>query len=96
MTSCLFSAFFLGTSGARAVAADDLVENCPSAVSESFCRRNPTTMQQHLEISAVTSSRGSGKMLGKRIFNTEVQVWYKYNRCTTQFYCIPSHSFMKI
>ena len=78
MTSCLFSAFFLGTSGARAVAADDLVEQCPSAVSESFCRRNPTTMQQHLEISAVTSSRGSGKMLGKRII-----LRYKYGTSIT-------------
>ena len=63
MTICLFSAFFLGTSGAQAVAADDLVEHCPSAFSESVCRPNPT-IQQHLEISA---GRGNGKMLGKRI-----------------------------
>jgi len=67
-----------GTSGARAVAADDLVEQCPSAVSESFCQRNPTTMQQHLEISAVTSSSGSGKMLGKRII-----LRYKYGTSIT-------------
>ena len=94
---CLFSVFFstLGTSGAQVVAADDLVEQCHSAVSESVCRPNPTTMQQHFEISAVSSGRGNGKMLGKRIMlrlhGTSIT-----DRCTTQFYCIPSHSFMKI
>ena len=67
MTTCLFSAFFVGTSGAGAVAADDLVEQCPGAVSESLCRPNPTTMQQHIEKGAVTSGRGNGKMLDKRI-----------------------------
>ncbi|XP_067020829.1 uncharacterized protein [Acropora muricata] len=48
-----------GTSGAQAKAADDLFEQCPSAVSEAVCQPNPTTMQQHLEISAVTSGRGN-------------------------------------
>ena len=90
-----FLHFFLGTSCAPAKAADDLFEQCPSAVSEAVGQPNPTTMQQHLEISAVTSGRGNGKMLGKRIMlrlhGTSIT-----DRSTTQFYCIPSHSFMKI
>ena len=92
---CLFSAFFLGTSGAQAIAADDLVEHCSSAFSESVCRPNPTTVQQHLEIGAVTSGRGNGKMLGKRR-TLRLQGTSITDRCTTQFFCIPSHSFMKI
>ena len=95
MTTCLFSVFFLGTSGAQAVAADDLVENCPSAVSESVCQLNPTTMQQHLDISTVILGRGNGKMLGKRIM-LRLHGKSITDRCTTQFYCFPSHSFMKI
>ncbi|XP_015754283.1 PREDICTED: uncharacterized protein LOC107333935 isoform X3 [Acropora digitifera] len=51
-----------GTSGAQAVAADDLVERCPSAVSESVCQPNPRTMQQHIEKSAVTlTGRGNAE-----------------------------------
>ena len=46
MTTCCISAFFLGTSDAQAVAADDLVEQCPGAVSESVCQPDPTTMRQ--------------------------------------------------
>ena len=62
MTPCRLSAFFLGTSGAQAVAADDLVEQCPSAVSESVCEPD-TTMQQHIEKSAVTlTGRGNDEM----------------------------------
>ena len=72
MTTCLTSVIFLGTSGAQAIAGDDLVEQCPNAVSESVGEPNPTTMQQHIEIGAVTSGRGNGKMLGKC-------VKYKYN-----------------
>ncbi|XP_067020800.1 uncharacterized protein [Acropora muricata] len=49
-----------GNSSAQAIAADDLVEQCPSAVSESVCQPNPTTVQNHIEISAVTSGRGNG------------------------------------
>lgn len=48
-----------GTSGAQAIAADDLFEQCPSAVSESVCQPNPKTKQQHIEIGAVTSGRGN-------------------------------------
>ena len=94
---CLFFCinFFLGTSGARAVAADDLVEQCPSAVSESVCRPNRTIMQRHIEIGAVTSGRGNGKMLGKRIM-LRLNGTGITDRCTTQFYCFPSHSVMKI
>ena len=67
MTTCHISAFSVGTSAAQAIAADDLVEQCRSAVSESVCQPNPTTVQHHIEISAVTSVRGNGKMLGKRV-----------------------------
>ena len=78
---------FLGTSGGQAIAAHDLVEQCPGAVSESVCQPNPTTKQQHIEIGAVTSGRGNGKMLGKivmlRLHGTSIT-----DRCTTQFnYC---------
>ena len=59
--------YFCIFSGAQAVAADDLVDQCPSVVSESVCQPDPTTVQPHIEISAVTSGRGNGKMLGKII-----------------------------
>ncbi|XP_044179059.1 uncharacterized protein LOC122960683 [Acropora millepora] len=42
-----------GASGGQAVAADDLVEQCPCGVSESVCEPD-TTMQQHTEKGAVT------------------------------------------
>ena len=90
MTTCLNSAFFLGTSPAQAVTADNLVEQCPSAVSESVCQPDPTTMQQHLEISAVTSGRGNGKMLSKRVM-LKLQGTSLTDMCTRQFYCFPSH-----
>ncbi|XP_044179117.1 uncharacterized protein LOC122960730 [Acropora millepora] len=47
-----------GTSAAQAIAADDLVEQCPSVVTEPVCLPDPTTMQQLIKESAVTSSRG--------------------------------------
>ena len=62
MTICVISVVFLGTSGAQAVAAGDLFEQCPSVVSESVCQPDPTTMQQHFEIGAVTTVRGNGKI----------------------------------
>ena len=77
MTTCLISAFFLGTSAAQAVAADNMVVQCPTGVSESVHQPNPTTMQQHIEKGAVASGRGNGKMSGKRL-NAE-GAWYKYN-----------------
>ncbi|XP_015779234.1 PREDICTED: ankyrin-3-like [Acropora digitifera] len=46
------------TSAAEAVAADDLILQCPTGVSESVCQSNPTAMQQHIEEGAVTSGRG--------------------------------------
>ena len=67
MTTCLISVIFLGTSGAQAVAAADVVERCPGAVSESVGHPDPTTMQQHIEIGAVTSSRENGKILGEKV-----------------------------
>ena len=95
MTTCLISIIFLGTSAAQAIATDDLVEQCPSVVTEPACLPDPTTMQQLIEESAVTSSRGKGKISGKRIM-----MWLNGKsiayRCTTQFYCFPSHRFMKI
>ena len=93
MTPCRLSAFFLGTSGAQAVAADDLVEQCPSAFSESVCQPHPTTMRQHIEKGADTSGRGNDKMLGKRVMlrfhSTSIT-----DRCKTQFYCFPYQSFI--
>ena len=62
MTTCLISAFFLGTSAAQAIAADDLVEQCPSVVTEPVSLPDPTTIQQLLGESAVTSGRGRGKI----------------------------------
>ena len=74
---CYFC-IFLGTSAAQAVAADDLIVQRPTGVSESVCQSNPTTMQQDIEEGAVTSGRGQGKISGKRIMYAEV-AWYKYS-----------------
>ena len=94
MTACLISVIFLGTSAAQAIAADDLVEQCPSVVTEPVCLSDPTTMQQLIGESAATSGRGKGKISGKRI----IVMWLNgmAYKCTTQFYCFPSHRFMKI
>ena len=70
--------FILGASGAQPVAADDVIAQCPTGVSESVCQSNPTAMQQHIEEGAVTSGRGQGKTSGKRIVYAEI-AWYKYN-----------------
>ncbi|XP_067034511.1 uncharacterized protein [Acropora muricata] len=50
-----------GTSAAQAIAADDLVKQCSSAVPEAVCQPNPATMQQHIEKDAVSSTRGEGE-----------------------------------
>ena len=93
--SSFFLSFFLhfseGTSVAQAIAAEDLVEECPSVVSETVGQPD-TTMQQHTEKGAVTlTGRGNGKMLGKRVMfrlhGTSIT-----DRYTIQFYCFPSHS----
>ena len=67
MTTLLISAIFQGSSTAQAIAADDLVKQCPSAVPEAVCQPNPATMQQHIEKDAVSSTRGEGKISGKRV-----------------------------
>ena len=69
MTTWLISAIFQGTSAVQpqAVAADDLVKQCPSAVPEAVCQPNPATMQQHIEKDAVSPTRGEGKISGKRV-----------------------------
>ena len=77
MTTCLISAFFLGTSAAQAIAADDLVEQCPRVVTEPVCLPDPTTMQQLMGESAVTSSRGKGKLSGKRMIHNPMLSLYK-------------------
>ena len=64
MTTCLISVFLQGTSAAQAVAADESVKQCPSAVSESVCQPDPT---QHSEKGVVTLGRGKGKISGKRM-----------------------------
>ncbi|XP_015751862.1 PREDICTED: uncharacterized protein LOC107331748 isoform X11 [Acropora digitifera] len=43
---------------AQAIAIYELVEQCPSVVTEPVCLPDPTTMQQLIGESAVTSSRG--------------------------------------
>ena len=75
----LFLHFFLGASAAQAVAADDLIVQCSSGVSESVCQSSPTALQQDIEEGAVTSGRGQGKISGKRVMYAEV-AWYKYNK----------------
>ena len=79
MSTCHISAFFLGTSAAQVIAADDLVEQCPGAVPESIYQPDPKTMQQHIEKGGVTSGRGKGKMSGKRVFWNPMLSFYKYN-----------------
>ena len=75
--------------------ADDVVELCPNVAPESVCRPDSTAMEQHIVKGAATSGRGNGKMLTKRVMlrlhGTSIT-----DRCTTQFYCFPSYSFMKI
>ena len=71
MTTCLISVIFLGTSAAQAIAADDLVEECPSVVTEPVCLPDPTTMQQLIRESALISSRVRGKISDKRI----IMIW---------------------
>ena len=71
MTTCLNSVIFLGTSAAQATATDDLVEQCPSVVTEPTCLPDPATMQQLIGESAVTSSREKGKISDKRI----IMIW---------------------
>ena len=61
------------------VAADDLVERCPSAVPESICQHDPKTMQEHIEKGVVTSGRGKGKMSSERMFQNPMLSFYKYN-----------------
>ena len=93
MTTCLICVIFLGTFGAQAnIAADDLFEQCLSAVPESVCQPDATTKQQHIEIGAVTSGRGNGKLLlGKRAMLR----WHGTSltdRCTTQLHVLFSCS----
>ena len=61
------------------VAADDSVEQCPGAVTEPICQLDPTTMQQHIEKAVVTSGRGKGKMSSKRMFQSPMLSFCKYN-----------------
>ena len=82
MTTCVFSAFFLGKSTALTVAAPDQVKECPrefAEFTEIFYQTDPKTMLQHIEEAAVTSSSGKGKMSGKRVFQNPVLCFYKYN-----------------
>ena len=68
MTTCLIiSAFFLGTSAAQAIAADDLVKQFPSVVPQSICQPDRKTMQQqpcNIEKGGITSGRGKGNTSG--------------------------------
>ncbi|XP_067057672.1 uncharacterized protein [Acropora muricata] len=47
-----------GAPAAQALAADDVIVQCPTGVSESVCHTNPTAMQQHFKEGAVTSGTG--------------------------------------
>ena len=83
MTTVFFLHFSVGTSGAQAVATDDLFEQCQSAVSESVCQPD-TTMQQHTEKDAVTlRGTGNGKMLGKRVMLRLHGTKYNRQVCNT-------------
>ena len=62
-----FYNFSRDLTAAQAMATDDLVEQCPSVVTEPVCLPDPTTTQQLIRESAVTSSRGKGKISCKRI-----------------------------
>lgn len=65
MMTCFISAVFKGTSGPQAIAADDLVEQCPRVVPESVCQPAPKAMQQQsciIEKGGITSGRGTSKM----------------------------------
>ena len=57
---------FPGTSTARAVAADDWVENQQSAILQSFCSPDQRTFHQHMEEGAITSGSQNAKKSGKR------------------------------
>ena len=66
-SSCLISAFFRGSFAAQVITADNLVKQCPSAVKEAVCQPDPATMWQQFEKGAVSSTRGEGKISGKRV-----------------------------
>ena len=51
----------------QAIAADDLVKQCPSTVPEAVCQPNPATMRQQIEKGAVSSTRGEGMISGKKV-----------------------------
>ena len=75
MTTCLISAFFLGTSATQAIAAvADKVEQCPSAVPEPVCQPDPKTMQQHIQRGGDTSGRGKSKNDSESHAELNVQV----------------------
>ena len=99
MTTCLISAFFVGTSAAQAMAADDLVKQFPSVVPESTCQPDPKTMEQqpcNIEKDGITSGRGKGKMSGyKRMIQNPMLSLYNCTtyRRTTEFFF--PQSFMK-
>ena len=57
-----FYNFSRDLTAAQAIAIYELVEQCPSVVTEPVCLPDPTTMQQLIGESAVTSSRGKGKI----------------------------------
>ena len=67
MITCLICTFFQGNSAAQAIAADDLVKQCPSRVPEAVCQPNPARMQQQIEKGAVSSTRGEGTISGKKV-----------------------------
>ena len=57
-------------SAVQAVAADDMIVQCP--IGESVCLSDPTAMLQQIEEGAVTPGRGQGKISGKRIMYAKV------------------------
>ena len=98
MTTCLISVFLQGTSAAQAVAADESVKQCPSAVSESVCQPDPTTMQQHSGKGVVTLGRGKGKISGKRMtHNPMLSLYVQVQDAGVQpiFFFFSSHSSIK-
>ena len=79
MTTCLISAFLLGTSASQAIAADNVVEQCLSLVPESVCSYYPKAMEQHIQKGAVSSGSGQGKMSGRRMIQSPMLSLDKYH-----------------
>ena len=60
-----------------------MVEQRPRIATEPVCLPDPTTMQQLIGESAVTSSRGKGKISGERI----IMMWLNGTNQVSHDHC---------